>query len=122
MFISELGKVVLAVSVQGREEALETGNRAFYEFAEVKPPQSIFSFRVLFLLSRRTFHVSILPPGSPARRLGEAGNTEVIVPRIPRYLGVLIRPPGLFSGFRAFGLVASSGVRPHRVGMTFYPS
>ena len=97
-------------------------HRALYEFAEVKPPPSTFFFR--FCSSS---------PGVPSTCrshlraprlavLGEAGSPEALVPCSPRYLGVLMRPPGLFSGSRAFGLVASSGVRPHRVGTTFYPS
>src|SRR5271157_4572664 len=39
-------------------------NRPFYEFAEVKPRGSVFSFGSCFSSSRRTFHVSIPPPGS----------------------------------------------------------
>ena len=91
-------------------------------FAEVKPPQSTFFFRFCSPFPgvpstcRSHLRVARLAAG------GEPGNPEVIVPCIPRHLSVLMRPPGLFSGFRAFGLVASSGVRPHRVGTTFYPS
>jgi hypothetical protein len=101
----------------------KTGKRAFffYESAEVKPPPLTFFFQ---------FGPSA--PGVPSTsrshlrvpRLavcGEAGNPEAVVPRIPRYLGILMRPPGLCSDSRAFGLMASSGVRPHRVGTTFYP-
>ena len=70
---------------------LKTGKRAFYEFAEVKPPPSTFFFR--FCSSS---------PGVPSTcrshlrvpRLavcGEAGNPEAIVLRIPSYIGLLMR-------------------------------
>jgi len=103
-------------------ESPKTENRAFYEFAEVKPPPSTFFFRFCSssLGAPSTCRSHLRVPRLAVR--GEAGNPEVIVPCIPRYLRVLMRPPGLCSGFRAFGLVASSGVRPHRVGTTFYPS
>ena len=46
-----------------------TAKRIFYEPPEVKPRRQIFSLGSRFSFSRRTFHVSILPPGCPARRV-----------------------------------------------------
>ena len=100
----------------------ENKKQSFYESAEVKPPPLTFFFQFgppsLGVPSTSRSHLRV-----PRLAVcGEAGNPEAIVLRIPSYLRVLMRPPGLYSGFRACGLVASSGVQPHRAGTTFYPS
>jgi hypothetical protein len=67
-----------------------------------------------------TCRVHLLVPRLAA--CGEAGNQEVPVRCCRHHSDVLVFPPGLLGVGRAFGLVASSGVRPRRVDTTFYPS
>src|SRR5208282_6827886 len=94
---------------------------SFYEFAEVKPRGNCFSF-----LRDSWFQGKPSTPRVPrwCSRLaghGEAGTTAVLARRWPGHCRFLILPPGPSVSSRALGLVASTFVRPIRVGTTFYP-
>src|SRR5262249_24517758 len=92
----------------------------FYESADVKPWQ-LFSCSLLnsfAVCGRRSSQVHRWVPRLAV--LGEAGNPAVLAPAWPGHQPRLIFPPGLVGLSCAFGLVASSELRPPRVGTNFY--